>query len=391
MPPAIRLPEPHRERSIVASLIFAWAARDGRSTLEIALRRTPSPDMPERLRIRQLYEFLADQLLAAAERELIRVDRTISVPEFLEEALASTGAVLGTNLAADAPIVRRVMTEAFDRVRVRTFELYASNQSPLEEIGLWCAGAAAAAHSAFGVDLTARLDSIEIRFAAAAGPEPRGAILPARLVGEALFPDDGGPVSSVGVTIGARPDEATWTCVPYVLLHELVSHAAQGPWDATCLAPSDSDEFAEGWMDVAALAVHDLSVAGLGLAKLDPLEDSSAYVQAAAARHQARRNQKHGELIVRHLGTTIASQVRAGLDAVFGGPGGTEQFLAFSLGLNVSPAGHNVRRQFVWAANQAWSGQRRRTELIDRLASLDALSNPDAVAEEIAAQAEDAV
>ncbi len=52
-------------------------------------------------------------------------------------------------------------------------------------------------------------------------------------------------------------DWKTRLAVPYVLLHELVSHAFVGPWTPGVRAQADADAFfAEGWMDTVAFQVH---------------------------------------------------------------------------------------------------------------------------------------
>ncbi|WP_345195855.1 hypothetical protein, partial [Streptomyces lavendulae] len=54
-----------------------------------------------------------------------------------------------------------------------------------------------------------------------------------------------------------RFDADTLASLPFVLFHECVSHVLQAPWDPARRAPDLSSQFAEGWMDKAALRVFE--------------------------------------------------------------------------------------------------------------------------------------
>jgi hypothetical protein len=386
----IRLPEAHRERSIVAALLFGWAAREAMSVIQAGLRRTSSLDLAGRLRARGLYDTFCELLIDASESEMNNVGRQITTAAFIDEELNTADAWLALKLSSEPAAVQKILEQAIARLRKNARRLHAADPDPLGSIARWCVGATLDVYHAAGIDVGRRLDAIEIAYRATTGREPVKAIAPWRVAGKAPFPASG-PAHLVELTIGARPDEATWACLPYVLMHELVSHVAQGPWDGSCVGPSDVDEFAEGWMDAVALAAHDLAVAGLGVASVDPLEDSDIYVRAAGSRHQRRLEETAGDLSSRHLGMSVAGRVRARLKVAVGDAPGTEQFLAFSLGLNASAAPHDLRRQFVWAVDQAWARPETRDAVIELLASDTARADPVAVATDIAAQADDSL
>ena len=74
---------------------------------------------------------------------------------------------------------------------------------------------------------------------------------------------DGRDVSRV--TLSVDPWQLDWPsimAVPYVLFHECVAHALQGPWPGRS-QPSASSPYAEGWMDLAAVLIHNAVMDGV--------------------------------------------------------------------------------------------------------------------------------
>jgi hypothetical protein len=88
--------------------------------------------------------------------------------------------------------------------------------------------------------------------------EPVKSPLPIHLVAVTYLDDHAdGPSARVDVAINLEMmDELTAFALPYVLLHECLCHALQGPWQPGRIQADPSSRFAEGWMDVAALLTH---------------------------------------------------------------------------------------------------------------------------------------
>jgi hypothetical protein len=92
--------------------------------------------------------------------------------------------------------------------------------------------------------------------------------------------------SQLYLTVLARKlDWQTYLAVPYVLLHELVSHAFVGPWDPDIRGNDPAyQSFAEGWMDAIALQVHDAALDGAA-----PLTRKPRFGHATGRKRVARR------------------------------------------------------------------------------------------------------
>lgn len=199
--------------------------------------------------------------------------------------------------------------------------------------------------------INGRLAQLRVLISHSAGP-PSDCLPPCLATAVTQFPVGGGPAWRVKLTIAAPPDEATWNALPYVLLHEFVSHGAQGPWTAACRPPDEDSYFAEGWMDGVVMILHDQLVKGwfdhLGVEALPrPMENWATAHQL----YGLRRDQLDGA--PRLYGYQIAEALHLRLQQAAADDVPNELFLRLSLELNVSARTNRERDLFVAGIGRA--------------------------------------
>jgi hypothetical protein len=224
------------------------------------------------------------------------------------------------------------------------------SSDPLNERLEWARGVTEHVYRTLAPAITHRIAAIDRRIKADNVDFPPSSIRPWRVGASCSFPS-AGPAEAVTLWFGKRLDWESWLVVPYLLLHEYVSHGAQGPWNVSCRGPTESDLFAEGWMDVVAVTVHDLAVLGF----IDGFEElaESHEMELQAGRYAAVRRE-HGDP------TAVAERGEAVIDAMRfhrflqGRRSGLDQrFLNLSLALNVSGLTVEERHRFVLGIREA--------------------------------------
>lgn len=161
------------------------------------------------------------------------------------------------------------------------------------------------------------------------------------------FPANGGPAWKVELILGVATDPRSWNATGYLLLHEYVSHCAQGPWTDACAPPSSEDLYAEGWMDVVAFLLHNANLLGGGSAPMPfDAEEANWRVRAANAYHDDRCERRERGAGGRHRGARIAGRFNR---LLLGGKRepADEDFLRLSMQLNASEIDHRDRERFV--------------------------------------------
>jgi hypothetical protein len=314
--------------------------------------------------------------------QLTLPDDHTSVVDFLQRLATSFEREVESAVERHDAGIRRAFRELATHVSRRVAEFCQGGADPLRVLEPW-ARAATEAWYAFVTDgIHDRLVAAPTTLGHSLSPCPDDAMTPWCVAGRTSFPTGGGPASGVELLFGSRPDWDTWSAIPYVLLHELVSHVAQGPWTGMCEKPGDTDPFAEGWMDLVAHRIHNISVAGGGPPSVPPLDDFPDHSDAADGLHSARRRRKGFGFRRRAHGMDVAQRLAAL---------GEERFLRLSMQVNVSSASSETRKWFVWGVEEALERTKTGTPLDDGgtlaawLAQYDSTGGGDALVDQFAA------
>jgi hypothetical protein len=168
-----------------------------------------------------------------------------------------------------------------------------------------------------------------------------------RVHGETTFRVGGGPAWRIDVSLGVALDRGSWHAASYLLLHEYISHGAQGPWGSSCVKPGPDDLYAEGWMDVVAHLLHTIYLhGGTGDDLSAAPEDPGPRTYAANGYHHERCEVRLQGAAGRHHGARVARSLNHLLLEGRAEPA-DEAFLRLSLQLNASAASHLERDLFV--------------------------------------------
>jgi hypothetical protein len=168
-----------------------------------------------------------------------------------------------------------------------------------------------------------------------------------RVHGETTFRSGGGPAWRIELSLGVALDRRSWHAASYLLLHEYISHGAQGPWGSSCIKPRPDDLYAEGWMDVVAHLLHGIYLyGGTGEDLSAAPEDPGPRTYAANGYHHDRCEVRLQGAAGRHTGARVARSLN---DLLLDGrpEPADEAFLRLSLQLNASAASHDERDLFV--------------------------------------------
>jgi hypothetical protein len=285
----------------------------------------------------ECYGHLEAWLSDECSQEHTRRDDRSPVQDFLPtlaDKLSAKAADLGRGRDPAVGTALRRLAKDFERAAA------SFGGDPVAELVDWVRRATAACYRDVAPGIATRLGAVRTRIGLTSGI-PDGAVS-SWLVAGSAEPDEG-PVAVVGLDLASRLDRPTWRAVPYVLLHEYLSHAAQGPWSAVCRRPAQTDMFAEGWMDVVTFGLHQALVDGLG--GVERLPDAPSVQAEAAGLYAVRRRGVPTLSHTRRLGYETAEELRRVVP--------TETFFRLSLALNVSTAPHARRQDFVWGVRKA--------------------------------------
>lgn len=299
------------------------------------LREWPEPDWGREHN--ECYGHLERWLVEECSREHTRRGDRSSVLDFLKK-LATRLSVEAADLAEgrDTAVGEALagLAQQVERVAARF------RDDPVAGLVDWVRRATVACYREVRPDIETRLTGVRTRIGLAAG-DPDRSLGRWRVSGSAQPAE--GLVAVVELAVASRLDRATWGAVPYVLLHEYLSHVAQGPWTADCRRPAETDMFAEGWMDVVTFGLHQMLVDGLG--GVEPLSESPSLQAEAAGLYALRRTQRPTLSHTRALGYETAEEFRRLV--------GHERFFRLSLAVNASSAPHARRHAFVWGIKKA--------------------------------------
>jgi hypothetical protein len=186
-----------------------------------------------------------------------------------------------------------------------------------------------------------------------AGPLRHG--LPIHLTASTELRDENLPQAAVVsvVIIPEALDERTAFALPYVLLHECLCHALQGPWKHRRVQADANSRFAEGWMDVAAYRLHqsvDPEVHRVPTIGLMTAPRLMAQMEAASDVHKARHSRNEIDRAWSHrvIGRDAAERMFDLIGRLPESKGdAAKPFMHLSLALNVSMIDNYQRDRFV--------------------------------------------
>jgi hypothetical protein len=238
-------------------------------------------------------------------------------------------------------------------VRAQVAAYLSSPQDPIAQLDGWAREVTASCYQGqpdtrIAQEIETRLDEVETAVIAASGAPPE-ALPPWLVYACTRFPVNRRPPWRVELTLGVPLDSKSWLATGYVLLHELISHAAQGSWTGSCFEPAPDDCFAEGWMDLVAHILHGIHVygggepAGLDQPRLRAMAADSLYLDRSLVRGRGTHGRRHGYEVANMLHRHLLGQ----------GGGVDETFLRLSLHLNASSASHRRRQSFVFGVEAA--------------------------------------
>jgi hypothetical protein len=141
----------------------------------------------------------------------------------------------------------------------------------------------------------------------------------------------------------------SWAAIPYLLCHELVCHVNQG-------APMDSgDPFAEGWMDLVAMRLHDEWANEIfpwapAMARSAASRLSDVVLRRWQGLAEPSMTTRAARVQGRYAAEFVAQLLEPSRNATDRGPG---ELTCLSLQLNVVPSIVAARKDFVSRVNQA--------------------------------------
>jgi hypothetical protein len=332
-----RLLAPHARNAAVGCILALQVLDLHRLELEAAGFRTALSaleDIVHGSTVRQL-EFPSKEPLSGYLRQLAQDLRSALLP-FRSDVRKACTAVLDD--------IDRVLSEAG---RVREDHLLSAFADAMR--------LACATYEAHGQPVPAEVAArISVRFDYQSGPITSH--LPIQLAAATYLNDQAdGPAAVVDVVLNLElMDELTAFALPYVLLHEGLCHALQGPWQPGRIQADPSSRFAEGWMDVAALLTHNVLEHGgsrdIDTPAVTTVPRWTAQYDAALRVHQARyaRHPHDRAWSHRAYGVTAANNLHrllGRLPETKSHP--TAAFLELSLALNTSAFDAQQRDMFV--------------------------------------------
>ena len=250
-----------------------------------------------------------------------------------------------------APPVRAAFEALGESVRQRAEGYRRAPHDPVAELDRWAREVAIEGYEAvedrpIAMEIEPRISGIDTSVIAAAGT-PDNASAGWGVYACTRFKSGGGPAWTVELTLGVPTNQRSWHATGYLLLHEYVSHCAQGPWTAACVQPGSEDLYAEGWMDAVAFLLHNVTLLGGGsISRPFDEEEAERRVEAANAYHHDRCERRERGAAGRHRGARIAGRFNRLLLGRKPGPA-DEDFLRLSMQLNASGIGHRDRNLFV--------------------------------------------
>lgn len=331
------LPRPSDARGLIGRVVVLEALD------ELPALARPSRSGPLAAAVQNLEQALIAQLVAECVTETTAGDDDRDLRRFLEDLLDVAERLSKRAIArqtGDPRKAQRTLSAAFiQELRLRGTQATGPPDA-LTRICEWSLAATFEAYADVGVELSPQLDALTITVLTVHGA-PQAAVAPFLVAGSAKWPlGGGGPVFRVLLEVGQSIDLRSWYALPYALIHELVCHAAQGPFDASCSGPGSDDPFADGLMDTAAALVHVLA-----LDALDPLPSPEKHADYGTRLRNARAGTEESSR--RRHGIKLGGELLrvCGLSPV--------EFLEIALAVNASDIGHDRRRRFVLGLEQA--------------------------------------
>ena len=356
---------PHIQRAVIPWLVIHDALLEQETTAE----RDPFSH--------SCFWGLCQWLDARCVEQIGTYDDTTSASEFLVSLADDLEHEIKTR-TRPRDAATKVRFEALAKhVRARVDTYLQAPDDPVELLDVWAREVTACCYedqpdTSVQAAIAGRLGQVETAVIAASGVPP-DAVGSWRVHGLTRFPVNLRPANEAELTFGIALDDRSWRAAGYVLLHELISHAAQGPWITACDQPAPGDDFAEGWMDAVAYLVHAINVSGAG--QTDALDVPHERKVAAAALHLERTEAGHFGAAGKRHGRKVAVELNELLLAGASAPA-DETFLRLSLQLNASSFAHAQRRKFVFGIETAtelgqpvekWVDDYRRTGDLDGL------------------------
>ena len=307
----------------------------------------------------QIFDDLEEWVRRRCAAELTAVDDETSVEAFVDELLDGLDAEVEQQIARRDRSLQTGFRDLAAGVRSSALDRCGASH-PIEAAAIWARAATREWYSRARRAIDARIAQTSVCVTHSGSTCPKDAIPPWRLGGRTLVAADGDQ-PKVELEYGRAPDWQTFASAPYVMLHEFVSHVGRRAASSeSWRPPMPSDPFAEGWMDVLAFKLHDLSVAGVGIdvPELDHWPDSMA---AAGGLHAARRNQAGAAR--RAHGMDVAERFLGWLNRNVEEP--FELFVRLSMDVNSSAISDERTAVFVWAMEEALVRERKGETLHD--------------------------
>lgn len=361
---------PHAQRAIVSWLVIEPALREKEAVAD----RDPLSETSFRGLETWLDGRCVDQIGTDGDET--------SVADFLAFLVDDLAHEIVSRVRQAAPETRKAFGLLSKHVRGRVERYRESPHDPVAQLDRWAREVTISCYEdqpdgSVGSAIGARLAQVETVVIAASGVPPE-ALAPWRVHGLTRFPVSGGPAWQVELTLGVPPDGPSWHAASYVLMHEFVSHAAQGPWTPACAKPGPDDAYAEGWMDVVAYLLHGIYLYGGGAAAVEEdvaVDEPGARFLAAGTFHYGRCQVRRPGTSNRRHGCRVADSFNRRLLAGRSGPA-DETFLRLSLQLNASAVSHEQRQLFVYGIETAyelgapidrWVDEYRRTGELEKV------------------------
>jgi hypothetical protein len=232
-----------------------------------------------------VYNNLSQVLPAATKSVLDNPDDETTVSEFIASLIVAFRNTPNGLLGAAKHRAEGVTEKVVGALEI---ELARPNYSPLAELFSAVQTVVEKLHHRTGIVLTdapAVTQTLEY-----SSIKPHSLRCPYQVGGVTPFSMTGAKASSnVILSIAARHfDWASLLAVPYVLFHEFVAHAFQGPWNGIRSASINS-RFGEGWMDFVALTAHDALMDGKLAIGTAPLPGGASSHKAIALDYSQAR------------------------------------------------------------------------------------------------------
>ena len=327
----------HAERAVVGWLVGYGAIRLYRPNASVSRQA------------HEAFDHVEQWLGNTCALELSRPDDPMALDAFLGTLVDDLAREIETKADRLGPAEQELLGSVADEAQRRADAYTTEHTGDLDHVIAWAMACVRSWYVRVADGADARFDGVATLVACSLDALPPGTIDPWGVAGSTTFPA-AGPATSVSLLFGRPMTAEAWFASTYVLMHELVSHAAQGPWDERCTSPAEDDPFAEGWMDLVAIAVHRASLDGLGPADIPVPEAASDFIHTSEALHAARRDQPELSAARRRVGMDTADALRRYMLTPERRP---DNFLALSLALNASALSHAERQVVEQATRRA--------------------------------------